>query len=60
MVYQIKLQKPQIVESLKVPNSLFDLKKKVGLYNDHILNLHSKKVKLKKKIEEKKKKLLTL
>ncbi len=53
-----RLSKPQIVELLKTPNILLDLKEKVELYNDHLWNLHSKKEKMEKELEEKKKRLL--
>lgn len=55
-----KLSKPQIVELLKTPNLLLDLKKKVDMHTDHIWDLHSKKLKLEKELEEKKKRLLAL
>ncbi len=45
----------QITELLGTPNHLMNLKKKVNLFNDHIWNLHLKKVKMEKEIEEKKK-----
>ncbi len=54
------LNKHQIIELLKIPDRLLDLKKKVNLYNDHIWELHTKKLKLEKEIEEKKKRLLIL
>ncbi len=44
------LNKHQIVELLKTPNRLLDLGKKVDLYNDHIWDLHSKKVQMYKEI----------
>ncbi len=49
------LGKKQIVELLKFPNRLLDMKKKVNLYTDHIWDLHSKKLKLEKELGEKKK-----
>ncbi len=49
------LGKQQIVDLLKTPNRLLDLKDRVNLLNDHILELHSKKVKLEKEIEDKRK-----
>ncbi len=52
------LTKQQIVELLKTPNLLLDLKEKVELYNDHLWNLHSKKEQMEKELEEKKKRLL--
>ena len=55
-----RLINTQLVELLKNPNILLDLKKKVGLYNDHIWELHSKKVQMEKELEEKKKRLLFL
>ncbi len=54
------LGKPQITELLKTPNRLLDLKEKVDLYNDHIWELNSKKLKLEKEIEEKVRMMLTL
>jgi hypothetical protein len=53
-----RLSKQQLVELLKVPNRLLDLKKRVDLYNNHIWELHSKKVQLDKELEEKRKMLL--
>ena len=53
-----RLSKPRIVELLKTPNHLLDLKEKVELYNDHLWNLHSKKEQMEKELEEKKKRLL--
>ncbi len=50
----------QIVELLKTPNRLLDLKEKVDLFNNHIQDLHTNKVKLEKEIEEKVRMLLTL
>ena len=50
--------KQQIIELLKTPNRLLDLKKKLNVYNDNIWELHAKKVKLEKEIEEKKKRLV--
>ena len=55
-----RLSRSQISELLKMPNLLLDLKKNVDLYNDHIWNLHSKKLKIGKEIEEKRKSLLAL
>ncbi len=52
------LGKQQIVELLRCPNRLLDLQKRADLYNDHIWELHYKKLKLEKEIEEKKKSLL--
>ncbi len=52
------LSKHQIIELLKTPDRLLDLKKKVNLYNDDIWEMHAKKVKLEKEIEEKRKRLL--
>ena len=49
------LTKQQITELLKTPNHLLDLKDRVDLYNDHIWDLHSKKLKLEKEIEDKRK-----
>ncbi len=40
------LGKQQIIELLKIPNRLLDLKDRVDLFNDHIWELHSKKLKL--------------
>ena len=51
------LNKHQIIELLKTPDRLLDLKKKVDLHNDHIWNLHSKKVQMEKEIEEKMKRI---
>jgi hypothetical protein len=55
-----KLNKQQIIELLKLPNRLLDLKKKKNIYNDNIWEMHSKKLQLEKEIEEKRKRLLTL
>jgi hypothetical protein len=55
-----RLNKQQIIELLKTPNRLLDLQKRVDLYNDHIWDLHSKKIKLEKELEEKMKRLLAL
>ena len=55
-----KLNTQQIVELLKTPNRLLDLRDTVDILNDHIWDLHSKKVKMEKEIEEKRKRLLTL
>ncbi len=46
-----RLSKPQLVELLKTPNRILDLGKKVDLYNNHIWNLHEKKLKLEKEIK---------
>jgi hypothetical protein len=54
------LNKQQIVELLKTPDRLLHLKKKMNVYNDNIWEMHAKKVKLEKEIEEKKKRLLAL
>ncbi len=54
------LGKQQIVELLETPNRLLDLKDKADLFNDHIQDLHAKKLKLEKEIEEKVKMLLAL
>ncbi len=51
------LNKHQITELLKTPNRLLDLKKRMNVYNDNIWEMHAKKVKLEKEIEEKKKRL---
>lgn len=53
-----KLNKQQIVELLKTPNLLLDLKEKVDLYNDHLWHLHSKKEHMEKELEENKKRLM--
>jgi hypothetical protein len=45
-----RLSKPQISELLKIPNRLLEIGKKVDLYNNHIWNLHEKKLKLEKEI----------
>ncbi len=45
-----RLSKPQIIELLKMPNRLLDLKKIVDLHNDHIWELYSKKLQLEKEI----------
>ncbi len=50
-----RLGKQQITELLKTLNRLLDLKDRVDLLNDHIMELHSKKVKLEKEIEDKRK-----
>lgn len=55
-----RLSKPLLVELLKTPNRLLDLKDRVDIYNDHIWELHTKKVKFEKEIEENKNRLLTL
>ena len=52
------LSKHQIIELLKTPDRLLDLKKKMNIYNDNIWEMHSKKVKLEKELEEKKKMLI--
>lgn len=52
------LNKHQIIELLKTPDRLLDLKKKMNLYNDNIWELHTKKLKLEKELEVKKKGLL--
>ncbi len=44
------LGKQQITELLKIPNHLMDLKDKADLFNDHIWELHTKKIKLEKEI----------
>ncbi len=54
------LGKQQIVELLRTPNCLMVLKKRVDLFNDHIQDLHAKKLKLEKEIEEKVNVLLSL
>ncbi len=53
------LGKQQINELLGIPNRLRDLKNKVDLFNAHIWDLHSKKVKMEKELEEKRKRLCT-
>jgi hypothetical protein len=55
-----RLNKMQLVELLKTPHRLLGLKKRVDLYNDHIVGLHSKKMQLEREIQEKVKMLLTL
>lgn len=45
-----RLSKSQLVELLKIPGCLLDLKKKVDMHTDHIWELHSKKLKLEKEI----------
>ena len=52
------LGKQQIIELLKTPNRLLDLKDKVDLFNDHIWKLHSKILQIEKELEEKKKRLI--
>ena len=47
------LGKQQIIELLKIPNHLMDLKDRVNLFNDHLQDLHTKKMKLEKEVEEK-------
>ena len=54
------LGKQQIVELLKTPNRLLDLKDRVNLFNDHLQDLHTKKLKLEKEIDGKLKMLLRL
>ncbi len=48
-----RLSKQQITELLKTPNLLSDLKERVNLYNDHLRELHTKKVRLEREIKEK-------
>ena len=45
-----RLNKQDITELLKTQHCLLDLSKKVDLYNNHILALHSKKLQLEKEI----------
>lgn len=45
-----ELNKRRIVELLKTPNRLLDLKEKVELYNYHLWHLHSKKAQMEKEI----------
>ena len=47
------LGKQQIVDLLKTPNRLLDLKDRVDLYNDNIWGLLAKKVKLEEEVREK-------
>ena len=49
------LNKHQIIELLKTPDRLLDLKKKMIIYNDNIWEMHAKNVRLEKEIEEKRK-----
>ena len=54
------LGNPQIVDLLKTPNRLLDLRNRVDLFNDHLSGLQAKKVKLEDEIKEKVKMLLIL
>ncbi len=54
------LGKQEIIDLLRTPNCLMALNKRVDLFNDHIQELHAKKLKLEKEIEEKVNVLLSL
>ena len=54
-----ELSRQDIVELLKTQHHLFDLGKKVDLYNNHIWGLHSQKLKLEKEIEKMKQNSIT-
>jgi hypothetical protein len=47
-----RLSKPQIIELLKTPNLLLDLRKRVDMYTDHIWDLHSNKLQLEKDVNK--------
>jgi hypothetical protein len=53
----VGMNKHQIIDLLNIPNHISDLKKKVDHYNNHIWDLHSKKLKMEKELEGKRKRL---